>query len=155
MERCIFKYTCADIMSLFPLRKIEVIENSDGGMVMAFNELGERAEIKISANDITNIKKAIMSHPAIFNFKDLEESLSILDGVENSFLFSPYEDKTVELSAVNIWAAWEEDVENYYSFTLKDTEDHLPHKSLEVLQVYEDIAEILLKRGLSKEYFKL
>ena len=128
-ERRIFRYTLADAWG-DTISQVEVLEGIEDKNV----------------RDIEIIKQAMQSHIDIFQYKEIELPV-VLDGVIHTFEFTLDENFTNTITAYNI-GAFRKDA----NIGILGTH---PYKGSTVLQLFDQIAKLLLEHGVDPKYVQI
>ncbi len=165
-EKRIFRYVLADACGNI-ISQVDVIETSKEGTVRClYFETDSASDGKahttadfytavISLEDIRKIREAMHTHQAVFSFQEVEFP-TVIDGVINTFAFSPEKGPAHVIQAYNIWAIKEAaDVAFMETPKAPYKGPITPSKGKEVLAVYDKISKILMENGVHEKYLML
>ena len=151
-ERRIFRYTLADAWG-DTISQVEVLEGIEDKNVrcLYFDRRTGNTNVDffcttISQEDIEIIKQAMQSHIDIFQYKEIELPV-VLDGVIHTFEFTLDENFTNTITAYNIGA-----FRKYANIGILGTH---PYKGSTVLQLFDQIAKLLLEHGVDPKYVQI
>lgn len=143
-ENVLFSYELKDAWFL-PIAGVEVYKT---GEVRCMTGDEDRTSI-IDAKALAEIEDIIESHPELFEYESPEIATpKILDGISNIFCFGSEDGRSNELVTLNIWALREEENGDSGKYTAYE-------KGMRLLQVFDTIAGILTRNGVSSECLAL
>ena len=156
-ENCIFEYKSNGTW-IFPIYEVKVLETSEGGMISCYEDLygkpSSKFKIEIDLEKIETIKRVMLAHPEIFKYKEVEISTT-LDGISNRFVFAPKKDLTVELRTDNIGTVKMPHMEQYFLEDADHPGSRYPCKAVEVVKVFDEIADVLRSAGVEEKYLRI
>lgn len=159
--RTIFSYRLKDAWG-FPLRKVSVSVGDSKSRVRYKIVNEKRHNRQLNDDIICEINDIMEKHAKIFEYKsdELEMESDLFDGVINSFEFSTLDGKVAEFIASNIGEVHNPDA--HFTLSLSDRfnaenadREVIPIKAMEVVKTFDEIAAVLVKAGVPKEYFSL
>ena len=157
----IFSYRLKDAWG-FPLCKVSVSVGGSKSRVRYKIVNEKRHSRQLNDDVICEINAIMEAHPKIWTYDEfsLEVPSGLLDGVMNFFEFATLDGKSVHFFASNIGEVRDPDA--HFSLSLSDRlneenadREVIPIKAMEVVKTFDEIAAVLVKAGVPKEYFSL